>query len=294
MSLLRYVAAVENFNGRVAVVTGAAHGIGRALADAFHEAGAKVVIADLDTDALQVAAGELRAAGAEVLAVPTDVSSWQSVEALAHATADRFGAAHVVCNNAGITTNGIAVADLSLADWSFAIEVNLWGVIHGIRAFLPILLQQDEGHIANTASSAALVGLAYGAPYSATKAAVMSISESLYREMVHGGLPIGVSVILPNAVLTTITRSEERRPERLKAPASRDNTPAWVEEVMGQTRGAGIAPAEAAQRILRGIRDGSYYIFTHESNERLASQAKHRAADIAERRNPRVRPRSML
>src|SRR5262249_45249585 len=155
---------------------------------------------------------ELEGAGVEVVSKPTDVSSYGSVAALAAAALEAFGCVHVVCNNAGISTSGVAIADLAVEDWRWTFEVNVFGVVHGLHAFLPILLEQDEAHIVNTASSAALSGTAYSGAYSATKAAVLSLSETLHRELADAGSNVGVSVLLPGAVRTTLSRSELRRP----------------------------------------------------------------------------------
>src|SRR5215472_7767421 len=188
--------------GKVAVVTGAASGIGLALAERFARAGLDVVMADVEQPALQAASEKIAGLGAKTLAVPTDVSDEAAVNALAAAAVDRFGAVHVVCNNAGVSPVGDPWSG-PISAWKWVLGVNLWGVIHGIRAFLPVLAAQGEGHIVNTASMA---GLIPGLPiYDASKHAVVAISEDLYQAMKLAGLPVGVSVLCPGRVRTGLS-----------------------------------------------------------------------------------------
>ena len=190
---------MKTFRDRVAVVTGAASGIGLALAERFAAEGAKVVMADIEASALATAAEGLRRKGARLLATRVDVSRPEDVERLARETYDAFGAAHVLCNNAGVAVIG-AVHEHTLADWQWVINVNLWGVIHGVRAFLPRMLGGgDEGHIVNTASMAGLTTAPFMSVYDVTKHGVVALSESMYKELQVTGAPIGVSVRLPRA-----------------------------------------------------------------------------------------------
>ncbi len=199
--------------GKIAVVTGAASGIGLALAERFAAAGMRVVLADLDETALEAAAGRVAARGVEALAVPADVSDEGSVQALAAAALERFGAVHVVCNNAGVSS----LSDPwfgPLSAWTWVLGVNLWGVIHGVRAFLPILLSQGEGHIVNTASAAGL-GPGTGPSYDASKHAVVALTEDLYTTLGAMGAPVGVSVLCPGWVRTQIMDAQRNWPAAL-------------------------------------------------------------------------------
>ena len=257
---------MDQLEGKVAVVTGAASGIGRALADRFAAERMKVVLADVETDALAAAEKELRDAGADVLAVTTDVSDAHSVDALARATVDAFGAAHVVCNNAGVGGGG-QMQTLTTADWEWVLGVNLWGVIHGIRAFLPILLEQDEAHVVNTASMAGLVGGPFMGPYNASKFAVVAISETLFKEMAMQGGTVGVSVLCPGWVNTNIADSERNRPEALR-PAGADATAAaeastGMRDMLRQMLSTGMAPADVAGRVVDAVRGRRFYVLTH-------------------------------
>src|SRR5262249_1390978 len=197
---------------RVAVITGGGSGIGAAMASAFAARGARLVLADIDPAALERTAGALRATGAEVLTVRTDVGDPAQVRALADAAVDRFGAVHVVCNNAGIALFG-PMASATHADWEYTMRVDFWGVVHGVETFVPLLLKQGQGgHMVNTASMAGLVGMQWLGVYCAAKFAVVGLTESLHRELTPQG--IGVSVLCPMIVQTDINRNSVRnRPE---------------------------------------------------------------------------------
>ena len=175
---------MQNFEGRVAVVTGAASGIGRGLARRFAEEGMRVVLADVERDALEATAGELRDTGAELLAVETDVSSAESVDALADRAWEAFGAVHVLCNNAGVGGGRGPTQDTTLADWQWILGVNLWGVIHGVRSFVPRMLDGGEdGHVVNTSSFAGLAATPFNTVYGTSKAGVVALTESLHLEL---------------------------------------------------------------------------------------------------------------
>ena len=258
---------MRELSGKVAVVTGAASGIGLALAQRFAADGMKVVMADIEQHALAREAEALAASGAEVLAVPTDTSLAAEVEALAEATLDRFGAVHVVCNNAGVGSRGLTLWDLPLRDFEWVLGVNLWGVVHGIRAFLPHLRLQDEGHIVNTASVSALYYRPRMGPYNASKAAVLALSETLAFELAAEGSHVGVSVLCPSWVRTNISTAVRNLPERLAYELSTEQV-AEMTEYKGRRRqllrgDEAIDPEDVAVQVRDAVLEGRFYVITH-------------------------------
>ncbi len=249
------------------MITGGAGGIGMALARAFAARGANLVLADLDAPALVRAVAELEAGGAPVLGVPTDVTQLDSVQALAAAARTRFGGVHVVCNNAGVATFG-EIHRASHRDWVYTMNVNFWGVVHGIESFVPLLIEQGQGgHIVNTASMAGLIGMRWLGIYCASKFAVVGATEALHRELAPLG--IGVSVLCPMIVDTAINENTARmRPQALRN--AEDLTPPPASALAGGV----IAPPEVARRVVRGIERGDLYILTHpEQREILRRRA---------------------
>src|SRR5215472_4759289 len=238
--------------GRVAVVTGAASGIGFGLSERFVAEGMRVVMADVDAPALAEAAELLAGRGAEILPVTTDVSDGDQVDALRDRALEAFGAVHVVCNNAGVTGLGRPVWEMSRREWEWVLGVNLWGVINGIRSFVPAMLEQDEGHVVNTASLAGLVAGVLG-PYSTTKHAVVALSEGLHFGLLGRGARVGVSVLCPGWVRTRIYDSDRNLPDGIE-PRAVDPEREALREVGRQLVDTGMEPSEVADHVVRAIR----------------------------------------
>jgi NAD(P)-dependent dehydrogenase (short-subunit alcohol dehydrogenase family) len=278
---------MQRLEGRVAVVTGAASGIGLALAERFAVEGMNVVMADVEADALAGAAAVVRPTARAVLPVRVDVARAEDVERLARETYAAFGAAHVVCNNAGVAVIG-AVHEHSLADWQWVIGVNLWGVIHGVRAFVPRMLAGgDEGHIVNTASMAGLTTAPYMAVYDVTKHGVVALSESMYKEFEATGAPIGVSVVCPGLINTSIMRSSRNRPPELADEGKAGPAAQAFGQALGDRLVTGYPPSEVAEQVVQGIREKRFYVVPAQPEVRQG--ATLRAQDIMELRNPTPR-----
>jgi NAD(P)-dependent dehydrogenase (short-subunit alcohol dehydrogenase family) len=265
---------MELVAGNVAVVTGAGSGIGLALAERWARAGLHVVLADVQDDALEAAAEVVAAQGVEVLPVHTDVSDETQVGALAEATLERFGAVHLVCNNAGVSGRGDAWFG-PITSWKWVFGVNLWGVVYGIRAFLPHLV--GGGHIVNTASIAGLYP-GFGAPYDATKHAVVALSEHLYNDMKVAGAPVGVSVLCPGWVHTGILEAHRNW------PSDYGEVPDWgpMEPVVPHFRRAideGSTPAAMADAVADAVSAGRFWVLPHQDFLDLAIERWHRIAD---------------
>jgi NAD(P)-dependent dehydrogenase (short-subunit alcohol dehydrogenase family) len=247
---------LASLDGRVAVVTGGASGIGRALALALAREGANVAVADLDEGGMAETVAAISDLGRHALAVRTDVADRRAVGALADRVVARFGAVHVLCNNAGVVVHG-GLEHATHQDWTWVIGVNLWGVIHGLEAFLPRMIAQGEGgHVLNTASMAGLIASQGLGVYNATKYAVVGLSETLAKDLRPYG--IGVSVLCPMGVATRIRDAARNRPGRLANPPGT----ASGEEVtlIGRT----ISPEAVAAQTVAAIRSGALYVITHE------------------------------
>jgi NAD(P)-dependent dehydrogenase (short-subunit alcohol dehydrogenase family) len=276
---------MQVLRGKVAVITGGASGIGRSVAERAAAEGMKLVVADIEEGPLKLTADALTSAGAEVEAVVTDVSSGSDLEALRDRALERFGAVHLVHNNAGVGVGG-PLWTVSEADWKWILGVNLWGVIHGIRTFVPLLVDQGEGHVVNTASVAGLTSPGFMGPYNATKHAVTTISETLYRDLRATGSSVGVSVLCPGFVRTGIAESERNRPQWAPAPGN-DPAADVLRDVVHQLVEGGIEPSAVADRVLDAVRTDTFYIVTHDDTRRMVET---RMGDILEGRSPSGMP----
>jgi NAD(P)-dependent dehydrogenase (short-subunit alcohol dehydrogenase family) len=249
--------------GKTAFVTGGASGIGLAMGRAFAEAGMKVMLADIETEALAAAVKSLHNFGPAVRSVICDVADPAGVERAAKASFDAFGNVHVVCNNAGVAAGG-GIDNISLDNWRWVLDVNLMGVVHGVRSFLPHIRAHGEGgHFVNTASMAGMINGMGFSPYAATKFAVVSMSEGLAPQLKPLG--IGVSVLCPGFVRTGIGESGRNRPDRYGPPQPLDpNSPAaaMVAEIARRLQ-AGLEPSVVAAKVLDAIRNDEFYVFTH-------------------------------
>jgi NAD(P)-dependent dehydrogenase (short-subunit alcohol dehydrogenase family) len=256
---------MRDLSGRTAFITGGASGIGLALGRAFAEAGMKVMLADVETGVLDEAVKSLRDVTPDVRGIACDVADADSVERAAQATCDAFGRVHVVCNNAGVAAAG-GIDNISLDNWRWVIDVNLMGVLHGIRSFLPHIRAHGEGgHIVNTASMAGMIsggGLGFS-PYAATKFAVVAMSEGLSAQLKPHG--IGVSVLCPHFVRTGIADSGRNRPARYGQPQPLEPSSRAAQVFAEIAKGveAGISPVDVAARVLSAIRNDELYVFTH-------------------------------
>lgn len=277
---------LTEFEGKVAVVTGAASGIGKAMCERFAREGMKVVLADVENDALREAGRDIERHGIEVLTVRTDVAQPDQVSALAEATLERFGKVHVVCNNAGVFAGG-RIWDAIGTDWEWVLGVNVMGVLHGIRAFVPTMLEQNEAaHVVNTCSMAGLINMPLSGVYNVSKHAALSLTETLYHELQTVDAPVGVSALCPELIRTGIGRSERNRPAHLKRGGD-EGTPEqeMVEAAIKASIDTGLDPKAMADRVFEGIRNDTFYLLAEEGGS-WDRACQIRLDDIRERRNP--------
>lgn len=281
---------MQDVEDRVAVVTGAASGIGLATAHRFAEAGMRVVLADIEAEPLAAAESAIKATGATVLAVPTDVASPDAVAELADAAFATFGNVHVLFNNAGVAATAATLRlrawEGSLADWSWTLGVNLMGVVHGTRAFVPRMLEHgDEGHIVNTASMAGLLTAAN--PYHVSKHGVVCFTEGLYRDLREMGSRLSASVVCPGLINTRILDAERNRADDAGARTDLSTLRSEVREFaagFAAALEAGYPPEVVADQVLDGIRADRFYVFP--AQPEIVALVDDRMAGIQERRNP--------
>lgn len=277
---------MKNLSDRVAVITGAASGMGAAMAWRFARAGMKIVVSDIDGDAAAATRDALVAAGHDAIAVRTDVASADDVDRLADAAYAHYGAVHLLCNNAGVVPGGRhrLVWEYPLEDWKWSLDVNLFGAVHGIRSFIPRMLAQNvEGHVVTTASVAGLVSGAGSVPYSAAKHAVVRVTEALYAGLRERGAPIGVTVLCPGLVNTRIYESERNRPAELRTTAGPAEESPELKAIAERLYADAISPEAVAELVHGAVLDNRLYVLTTESFD---ASIRDRLEAILERRNP--------
>jgi NAD(P)-dependent dehydrogenase (short-subunit alcohol dehydrogenase family) len=283
---------MDQIEGRVAVITGGAGGIGRAMGEVFGAAGMKVVLADVQPEPLAKTVGELQSDGLDVIGVPTDVSVYESVTALRDAAVEAFGGVNVLCNNAGIGAGAEGpIWEHELRDWEWAIGVNVWGVIHGINAFVPGMVASGEpSHVVNTSSgNGGLSPLPSTPQYAATKAAVVTITECLYGQLADTNVSTSVLFPGPHMLRTGLFESWRSRPERFAKTRPRQTPYTTVEALEEQMKAAGVEiaytePREVAEATLDAIRADRFWI--HPENPRSDETLRQRTQSILDRSQP--------
>ncbi|MCH2524585.1 MAG: SDR family NAD(P)-dependent oxidoreductase [Dehalococcoidia bacterium] len=285
---------MKEFEGKVAVVTGAASGIGLAMARRFAQAGASVVMADVEREALTIAASEIETITSSVLSVQTNVSSASEIESLANQTLERFGAVHILCNNAGVSGQETKIWEATANDWDWIVGVNQMSVAHGIRVFVPIMLEQGtEAHVVNTSSVLGIASPGRPAIYGTTKHAVTLMSEALHHQLQEINSKIKVSVLCPGMINTRITDGERNRPSDLQNPLSdqeRSTQQKQRSESLARFNESGMPPEEVAEMVFEAIQAEKFYILTHPS---IKESVEERMQDILQERVPVQKPLSL-
>lgn len=277
---------MRDLEGKTAVVTGSASGMGRAFAEVFGREGMNVVLADIEEDALRRAAAEVEAVGASVLPVVTDVSDEASMDHLGDATRAAFGQADLICLNAGVSAPTVPMDLLSTKDWEWTLGVNLWGVIHGIRVFLPELKARDTGHIVVTASVAGLTSYPWLGPYNASKHGATTICETLAAELAEAGSQVRVSCLCPGAVATNIGTSNRNRAKELRNESDPESDQGDFSEIGLQFAKFAKTPAHVAERVLAAVVEERFWI---ETDEFYREPIRQRHRSIEERGEPPAR-----
>ena len=282
---------METMKNRVAVVTGAASGIGKALSLAFAAEGSSVVLADVEDEALAAAKAEVEALGVTAFAVKTDVTDEESVADLCSATLEAFGEVHILCNNAGVGGGGL-IKNQQLVDWKWVIDVSLWGVINGLHHFLPHLIEAEDSHVVSTASVAGLMAVPGLAPYNAAKYGVVAIMETLHHEMMRDEeANLGVSVLCPGVVRTNIATAQRNRPEHLRRQKGESGSNAAKAPEEARKRNSAIAaalengmePSDVASQVVNAIYDRRFWVLSHPE---LLGEINHRNQELADLKNP--------
>jgi NAD(P)-dependent dehydrogenase (short-subunit alcohol dehydrogenase family) len=274
---------MKTLEGKVAAVTGAASGLGRAMALAFADQGMHVALGDVDEERLSSVLTEVTRKDVVASSMRLDVSRADQVEAFAAKAVAELGAVHVVCNNAGVSPLG-APWENSVGEWEWILGVNLWGVIHGVRSFAPRLIAQGEGHIVNTASVAGLICPPGSAAYNVTKHAVVALSESLLHDLRERGSPVGVSVLCPAYVPTRIADSERNRPPQMELSEKSKETAAKAIMLRKAVASGRLSADDVAQSVVAAVKEERFYVLTH---PRIKGAIQARMQDILEERTPR-------